>query len=277
MLFGSLDYVYAALTGVSVLVVTLLGDRLGGRVGGLLATAPITTSAAHVVIATSVPAALASARVLQGISALLAATFAIIAFFYAVKFTRGRSSAARLAIGLGAYVVVFFPLTLALASAGITPAAGFLLLFAIHAALAFSFMREPVPVLAAAPNARRTFPELFARFAAGALVILAIRALVSIEPALAGALAVVPGVFVGSLTVMGMQRDAPFAARAAQAGLFGTTAVALFVLVIAGGLKLGVWGGVWTMLPFGWAAYAAVLTFLGKLHRRIQTEPLEST
>ncbi len=274
MALGLVDLTYALLTGLSVLGVTLLGDRLGGRVGGLLATAPITTSAAHVVIATSVAPTLAAARVLQGVSALLASTFAILAFFYTVKFTRGKDSLSRLGIGLGAYLLVFFPLTLVFASSGLLPLPGFVILFAIHAGLAVSFMREPVPIMEAAQNRNRAFWELVARFLAGALVVLAIRALVHAAPALAGALAVVPAVFVVSLTVMGMRQNAPFAARAAQAGLFGTTAVAVFVLVVAGGLALGIPGGVWTSLPFAWAAYAGVLMLLGRVHRRILADPL---
>lgn len=271
MALTEVDFVFAALTGASVVLVTLLADRLGGRVGGLLATAPVTTSAAHVVIATSVAPDLAAIRVLGGVAAMLASTFGIVAFFYAVKYTRGRPSRLRLATGLGIYVAVFLGLTLLFARHPIAPLSAYVILFGMHASLAFTFMREPVPVLQGyvAKRHGRTAGEWIGRFAAGAAVVLLIRLLVDLSPALAGALAVVPAVFVVSLTVMGVQQNAPFAARAAQAGLFGTTAVAVFVLTIAAGLWLHVPGGVWTTLPFAWAAYATTLYLLGKVHQRI--------
>lgn len=264
------DVLFPLLTGAAIVAVTLLADKLGGRVGGLLATAPVTTTVAHVIIAQSVPAGDAPARVLLGIAALLAGTFAIVAFFYAVKYTRESPSNARLAAGLAVYLVVFFALTFLFASFPLHPVSGFAILFLTHAALAFTFMREPVPLLAPqAPRTRRTLAELAGRFAAGAVTVAVIRVLVHVYPPFAGALAVVPAVFVVSLTVMGVSQSAPFAARAAQAGLFGTTAVALFVLVIAGGLALGIPGGVWTAIPFAWAAYTVTLYLLGNVHRRI--------
>lgn len=265
------DVLFPVLTGAAVVLVTMLADRLGGRVGGLLATAPITTTAAHVLIATSAPPDAAVSRVLLGVAAMLASTFGIVAFFYAVKYTRGRPSRARLLAALVVYVVVFFALTFVFATFPLHPVSGFTLLFASHAALAFTFMREPVPVLQGyVPRAtRRSLGELALRFAAGALVVTAIRVLVHVYPPFAGALAVVPAVFLVSLTVMGVAQNAPFAARAAQAGLFGTTAVAVFVLVIAGGLALGLPGGVWAVVPFAWLGYAATLYKLGDLHRRL--------
>lgn len=265
----TVDVLFPLLTGVAVLAVTLLGDRLGGRIGGLLATAPVTTTAAHIVIAQSAPPDAVVARVLLGIAAMLASTFGIVAFFYAVKYTRGHPSNARLATGLGIYLAVFFGLTIVFATFPLHPVSGFTLLFASHAALAFTFMREPVPVLQGyvPRRSRRTLSDLALRFAAGALVVAAIRVLVHVYPPFAGALAVVPAVFLVSLTVMGVSQNAPFAARAAQAGLFGTTAVALFVLTMAAGLALG--ANVWLIVPFAWAAYAGTLSVLGDLHRRL--------
>lgn len=258
---------YPLLTGAAVVAVTMLGDRLGGRVGGILATAPVTTTVAHVVIATSVAPHLASARVLQGIAALLASTFGIVAFFYAVKYTRGSPSNARLTAGLGVYVAAFLALTFVFATWPLPPITGFTILFLTHAALAFTFMREPVPMMAAPARAKmRPLRELALRFLAGALVVAAIRVLVHAYPPFAGALAVVPAVFVVSLAVMGA-RDARVAARAAQAGLFGTTSVALFVLVVAAGLALGL--QVWATIPFAWGAYALGLATLGRVHARI--------
>lgn len=262
---------FPLLTGLAVVVVTLAADRLGGRVGGLLATAPVTTTAAHIVIVSSVPIEAAPARVLLGSAALLAGTFAIVAFFYGVKYTRGNPSNARLAAGLAIYLAVFFGLTSVFATFRLHPVSAFTILFATHAALAFTFMREPVPMLRdhQPRAARRSAAELAARFASGAIVVAIIRWLVVVYPPFAGALAVVPAVFLVSLTVMGLRQDAPFAARAAQAGLFGTTAVAVFVLGIAGGLALRLPGGVWPIIPFAWGAYAGTLATLGAVHRRI--------
>jgi hypothetical protein len=265
------DVLFPVLTGVAVVVVTLLADRLGGRVGGMLASAPITTTAAHVVIATSVPPDQAAVRVLAGVAAMLASTFGIVAFFYGVKYTRGSPSNARLAAGLGIYLAVFFGLTFLFATFPLHPVSAFVILFAMHAALAFTFMREPIPVLEGYVPRRtpRTLAELAGRFLVGATVVALIRVLVHVYPPFAGALAVVPAVFVVSLTLMGVRQNAPFAARAAQAGLFGTTAVALFVLVIAGGLALRLPGGIWPLIPFAWAAFFAALAGLGAIHRRL--------
>lgn len=270
--YEATDFLFAALTGFAVIGVTLLGDRLGGRLGGLVATAPVTTSAAHVVLASSVAPALAAAQVIQGVQALLAVTFGVPAFFYAVKFTKGMPSRSRLTWGLGAFLAVFVPMTFLFASFPINVLSGFVLLFALHALLAFNFMREVVPAQTVPkPLGNGRSPrELIARFASGAVVVLAIRALIDVAPALAGALAVVPAVFIVSLTVLGLRHDATFAARASQAGLFGATAVAVFVLVIAGLLALGVPGGIWTALPFGWVGYLGSLALLARLHGRIQ-------
>lgn len=271
MALAAVDVLFPLLTGLAVVGVTLLADRLGGRAGGLLATAPVTTSAAHVVIVQSVPVADAPARVLLGAAAMLAGTFALVAFFYVVKYTRGQPSNARLAAALAVYLVVFLALTAVFATFRIHAVSAFTILFLTHAALAFSFMREPIPALQGyiPRRARRSASELAARFAVGAAVVAIIRILVHVYPPFAGALAVVPAVFLVSLTVMGVSQNAPFAARAAQAGLFGTTAVAVFVLTVAGGLALRVPGGVWTLLPVAWAAYAGTLFGLGNLHRRI--------
>ena len=267
MPLSAADVLFPLLTGAAVVVVTMLGDRLGGRVGGILATAPVTTTVAHVVIATSVAPHLASARVLQGIAALLASTFGIVAFFYAVKYTRGNASNARLAAGLGVYLGVFLALTLLFATYPLHPLPGFVILFATHAALAFTFMREPVPVGNPPRPGRRTWRELAVRFLAGAGLVGAIRVLVHAYPPLAGALAVVPAVFLVSLAVLGVRNDARVAARAAQAGLFGTTAVALFVLTVAAGLWAGL--DVWWTVPFAWASYALALAALGRVHAKI--------
>ena len=263
------DVLFSLLTGVAVVIVTMLADRLGGRVGGMLASAPVTTTAAHVVIATSVAPELAVPRVLLGVAAMLASTFGIVAFFYAVKFTRGNPSSARLSAGLAIYLAVFFGLTILFATFPLHPVSAFVILFATHGALALTFMREPVPVLQGyvPRQSRRNVAELAGRFLVGAAVVALIRALVHAYPPLAGALAVVPAVFVVSLTVMGVKQNAPFAARAAQAGLFGTTAVAMFVLTVAAGLSLGV--SVWPILPFAWLSYFTTLTLLGRLHSRI--------
>lgn len=271
MEIGWADLAFPLLTGVAVVAVTLLGDRLGGRVGGLLATAPVTTTAAHVVIATSVPPDQAAVRVLAGVAALLASTFGIVAFFYGVKYTRGNPSHARLAAGLAIYLAAFLGLTALFATFPLHPVSAFTILFATHAALAFTFMREPIPVLRdyVPRQALRTPTELAGRFLVGAAVVALIRVLVHAYPPFAGALAVVPAVFLVSLTLMGVRQNAPFAARAAQAGLFGTTAVALFVLVIAAGLALRLPGGIWPVVPFAWAAYFVALAGLGSLHRRL--------
>ncbi len=271
-MYSSADVALALLTGIAVVGVTLLGDRLGGRIGGLVATAPVTTSGAHVVLASSVAPSLAAAKVLMGVQSLLAVTFAIPAFFYTVRMTRGRPSRTRLFLGLGAFLAVFVPLVFVFAAFPFPLFTAFVLLFALHALLAVSFMREPVPAFRDELRGKRGRPvrELVARFLSGVVVVLAIRWLITAVPPLAGALAVVPAVFLVSLTVLGLTHDAPFAARASQAGVFGGTSVALFVLVVALVLHLRVPGGIWTALPFAWVAYLGGLALLGRLHGRLQ-------
>lgn len=257
----------AVLTGAAVALVTYLADRLGGKVGGLLATAPVTTSAALLLLAYQDPVSLHDRLMMSG-GPLLASTVGIVAFFFAVKFTRGRPDKMRVAAGLGTYGVVF--LGLALLFNRVLPAEGWVfgVLFVSHILLAFTLMRVRIGVLKDyKPKPQRvTWRELAVRFTAGSLFFLALTAVATLWPPLAPAFAVFPAVFMVSLGVMGLSQNAPFAARASQSGVFGTTAVALFVLAFD---IFMAFGKALFSLAGAWAIYFGALFFLGKLREAL--------
>lgn len=257
----------ALLTGAAVAGITLLADRLGGKVGGLLATAPVTTSAALLLLAASDPAAL-HARLMMSGSPLLASTLGIIAFFFTVKFTRGRPDRVRLASGLLAYGAAFVGFTLLLY--GILPAESWVfgVLFLLHIVLLFTLVRVPIPPLQGyRPKPYRlTGRELAVRFGAGSVFFFALSAIASTWPDLAPAFAVFPAVFMVSLGVMGLSQNAPFAARASQMGVLGTSAVALFVLTFDVLAELGVV----VALAGAWVVYFLALATLGKLREGLE-------
>ncbi|HWG91491.1 MAG TPA: DUF3147 family protein [Candidatus Thermoplasmatota archaeon] len=256
----------ALLTGAAVALVTLLADRLGGKVGGLLATAPVTTSAALLFLSSTDPVSV-HVRLMAAGGPLLASTVGIVGFFFAVKFTRGRPDPVRVAVGLLTYAAVFIGLALLFSQTLPAEPWVFGVLFIFHALLALTLMRVPIRVLEGyKPKARKlTWGEIGLRFAAGAAFFLALTGLATYAPALAPAFAVFPAVFMVSLGVMGLTQNAPFAARASQSGIFGTTAVALFVLSFD---VLIIFGRAFSLLG-AWVVYFFSLYGLGKVREHL--------
>ncbi len=263
----------AALAGFAVVAVTWLAGRLGGTIGGLLATAPVTSAAAIVFLALEGGNAPVGSQVLGGGKSLFAALAGMPAYFYTLKATRGWRLPLRLLTAIGVYLLLFTLGTLAahhITPAGLEPLwlVGCLALTAVFS-VTFLHVQLP-PMQARAPKMGITLKEAVLRFLAGAGVVLLVGVLRSSMPALSTAWAVFPGTFVVSLWILGMERGAAFSARASQGGVMGVPPLVAYLLVLWALLPLAA-GAWWTMLSQvpAWAAYFLVL----RVSRRIGGTP----
>lgn len=258
----------AIASGLAVLGITWLADRLGGTFGGLLATAPITTTAAIVFLASSTPTAQLATAVLDGGRALFVALVAMPAYFYFLKHTQGRART-RVASGVLAFVALFTVGNLLLARLDWRPTTWLVSSALLALAYMPTFLRAHIPprLLRGAPPPLR-WPEALLRFAAGAFVILLVAWLRSIEPTLAAAWTVFPGTFLVTLAVLGFTRGAAASARAAQGGALGGLPFVAYLLVLSLVLPLrsGTGWALLSQLP-AWAAYFVVLVPLWRARR----------
>jgi len=251
--------VAAAASGLAVVAVTVVAERVGGRLGGLLSTAPVTTTAAFLHLAGSgdlVP------KVATGGLSLLAAIAAMPLFVLTVAWTGRWPARARVAAALFAYVAGFTAGTALLQR--VTPPAwagwGYAAAVAVVAMLRLVL---PADAPAAIPKTRLTWLEGLARFAAGAAVILLVHAAGATDPVLGAAWAVFPGTFLVSIGVMGFAHGPAFGARAVRAAVQGGVPLAAFLLVYMGLLMLSStpWWPVLAMVP-AWGAYFGTLLVL---------------
>ncbi|MGB0652263.1 MAG: hypothetical protein ACPGQL_03595 [Thermoplasmatota archaeon] len=261
----------AALSGLAVVALTLIADRLGGTIGGLLATAPVTTTAGFLFLAGDLGNAELGARIPAGSAALFAAVLAMPAYFYAVKWTKSNSVALRIPFGLIVYVGLFTIVTLLLSRW--TPERlqlvwlpATVLLVGLYWA---TFMQVRIePRLLRGPKPPLTFVEGLLRFAAGVAIILLIAWVRSINDTMSTAWAVFPGTFLVTLAVMGFGNGAAFSGRAAQAGALGGIPLAffLFFVQLAAPWMAGLW---WTacVLAAAWGLYFVVLVPLFRLRK----------
>lgn len=243
----------AVASGLAVVAVTALGDRLGGTAGGMLATAPVTTTAAFLFLAATQDTAELAARVPAGGASLFAAVLAMPAYFYAVKWTRPWPLWPRILLGLLFYVAIFTSMTSLLNALTPQPyqAAWFLAVVGLVALYAVTFLRVRIdPKHLRGPKPALTRVEALARFLAGAVVIGVVQAAAGFDPVLGAAWAVFPGVFLVTLGILGFGHGAAFSARAAQGGVLGGIPLMLYLAVL------------WLLLPvstgFAWALAAMV-------------------
>ncbi len=253
----------AGVAGIAVVAITWLAGRLGGTLGGLLATAPITSSAALIFLSLEAGNVVVGHQAITAGQSLFAALVAMPAYFYSLKLTRGNPLPLRLALGVVTFVLVFTAGTLGLSaltpprlSAIWMPAS--LLLSAI---LGATFLKERLPdVQAHAPAMGLTSREIALRFLSGAGVVLLVGWLRSMMPGLSAAWAVLPGTFLVTLWILGMAQGASFSAKAAQGGVLGIPPMAAYLLTLWAVLPLHE-GTAWTFLAQApaWCAYFAIM------------------
>ncbi len=258
----------AGLAGIAVVAITWLAGRLGGTLGGLLATAPITSSAALIFLSLDAGNAFVGHQALAGGQSLFAALVAMPAYFYSLKLTRGAWLPLRLGLALTTFVLTFTAGTLAITAA--TPAAWAAIWMpaslAFAAVLGVTFLRAELPAMKQrAPKMGLTVREGALRFAAGAGVVLLVGWLRVVTPGLSAAWAVFPGTFLVTLWILGLERGAAFSAKASQGGVLGVPPLAAYLLTLWAVLPMHD-GTAWTFLAQApaWAAYFAVLVPLAK-------------
>ncbi len=253
--------VSAALSGLAVVLVTYLAGRLGGTVGGLLATAPVTTTAALLYYGLDAGNGAAAHAALQGGRALTAALWAMPAYFHILRVSRGGALPVRLALAVTAFLAVFTGGTLALSQIPLPDLAWLLVALATAAFLGLTFL--PLRIDAARARSAKTgmrWYEVPLRFLAGAAVVLLVGGRRASSPLLAAAWTVFPGTFVVTLLVMGVERGAAWSARAAQGGVLGVPPLAAYLLTLYLLLPLSdhaAWP--WLAQVPAWLAYFAAL------------------
>ncbi|MGB1697625.1 MAG: hypothetical protein ACPHK8_04430 [Thermoplasmatota archaeon] len=265
----------ALASGAAVVFITVLADRLGGTLGGLLATAPVTTSAAILYLAAAEGNAAVGGSILDGAASIFSVLAAMPAYFYVQKWLRDPIPVqVRILVGLLSYVAVFTIGTLglnALTPNGYAwvwmPASVLLVLL-----LVFTFMNAHIPPrFLRGEKGRLTILEAVIRFAAGFGIIYLVNFVKELDPSLSTAWAVFPGTFLVSLAVLGFRNGAAFSARASQGGVLGGLPVAAYILTLFFVLPLRE-GVAWLFLSQvpAWVAYFAVLVPLMKWQQRLR-------
>ena len=220
--------------GLTVCAVIHSAERLGGEVGGLLATAPVvSTFGLWVVLAHSpVPSAV---PILAGNFSVLAALIGLSGYSFVVM-KSGGGALFRLGAGSSAFFLIYVAAVWAAKS--LLPLGSYLfaLNFLIAGILAILFARTPVESnVIPGPFVKQR--SAIASFLAGFLVVGATGLAARIEPVLGGVLAVFPGVFFTSLILIGVRQSPAMSVRAAQEGVPGIISILLFLL------------GFWLLLP----------------------------
>lgn len=253
----------AGVAGIAVVAITWLAGRLGGTLGGLLATAPITSSAALIFLSLEAGNVAVGQQSIAAGQSLFAALVAMPAYFYSLKLTRGNPLPLRLGLAVATFILVFTAGTLGLHAltpphlAAIWMPASLLL----SAILGATFLRDRIPdVRADAPAMGLSAREILLRLLSGAGVVLLVGWLRSVMPGLSAAWAVLPGTFLVTLWILGMARGASFSAKAAQGGVLGIPPMAAYLLTLWAVLPLYE-GMAWTFLAQApaWCAYFAIM------------------
>jgi hypothetical protein len=269
----------AAASGLAVVLVTWIADRAGGTIGGLLATAPVTTAAAILYLTSELGNEAIGVELLHGGKSLFAAIAAMPLYFYLQKFTtRPVPLWVRIIGGMLIYVGTFTGLTLL--ADKVTPTGWEAMWIPLTLLLVFvatrTYMRDRIPSrLLRGAKPPLTFLEAGFRFLAGALIIVLVTWLRDTDPLLTTAWAVFPGTFIVSLGVLGFGHGAAFSARVAQGGALGGPPIIAYILVLWGLLPLldATWWAWAVQLP-AWGAYFVVLYPLWKWQNRRREEPV---
>lgn len=264
----------AILTGFSVAAITFLADKFGHKIGGLIATAPVTATIGVIFVLSKSGGKFAREIVLAGNYSVIASLFAIIGYFYAVKWLKNHSNSAKVYAGESIFFIIYIGLVLFLRwylTVGwhlFAVSIGLIIIFY------FTFMRAKVFADSALKTVNKTPKELFIRFVSGFFVFIIIKAASELETVVSGALAVFPGVFATSIGIMGIKQSAEFSAKAIQSGVFGVMAITMFVLgysVWIPALSLGNSSSITYATLTALAFYFLSIYFFGKIKTHTRT------
>lgn len=211
------------------MLITVIADKFGHKVGGLIATAPVTATVGVIFVLKNSDPHLAKEVVLAGNYSVIAAIAAVVGYFYAVKLSRNFSNTAKVFTAEIVFFVVYisgiFLLRCYLPVGWYLFEVDLVLLLGSY----FTFMRARIEIFRTPLAVKRTLGELAVRFVSGFVVFLVIKFFADLETVISGAIAVFPGVFATSIGFMGIRQSAEFSAKAVQAGIFGVAAIAFFV------------------------------------------------
>lgn len=225
-----MNWLVAVASGVAVLFVTMVADRIGPRAGGLLATAPVTSiiGVGWMLLHTADPA-LARLVLLSGGYSLAAAAMATWCYCRVVLRLADRSRRLAVPLGLLFFLVTYGGVMLAL-RALVPPGWGLLLGSGALAVLLYVVTGRSFPPPQIHGRCRSAgMPDYFWRMLAGILAVRLVQWAALLDVRIAGALSVFPGVFVVSLGVMGLRGSPRFSLQAARAGFLGMLAVLAFL------------------------------------------------
>ncbi len=260
-----------------MVIVTWLADRLGGTIGGLLATAPVTTAAAILYLAGELGNDVVGTDLMQGGKSLFAAIAGMPVYFYFQKYTKAPIPLwVRIIAGILLYIGVFTGITLA--ADRITPPGWhwlwMLLTLALVGLAVQTYMQDQIPPdLLRGARPPLTWLEVFFRFLAGFAIIMLVTWLRNTDPLLTTAWAVFPGTFIVSLGVLGFGHGAAFSARVAQGGALGAPPIIAYLVTLRFLLPLmdATWWA-WVVQIPAWLAYFIVLYPLWRHQQRHQAD-----
>lgn len=229
-------WILAVITGFAVVAISYLAERLGGRVGGVLAAAPITTTAALLYVTSDLDASGKADVVIGGASSLFWAMLAIPAWFHPIKWTTSKTpQLLRFVYALGAYLLVFTGGTY-VTSQYLTWIPSWVwvpVTILTVLGLTFTFcMIEIPPRFLRGKVPDPSVMNYVVRFLFGAAVILIVEGAKQVSPPLAAAWTVFPGSFLATLSILFWRQGAAFSARASQGGVLGGGSVLVYLAVL---------------------------------------------
>lgn len=223
-------FLLAVLTGFSVATITFLADRFGHKVGGLIATAPVTATIGMIFVLAKSSPNFAREVVLAGNYSVIASFFAVVGYFYSVKLLKNCTNPLKVIAGEISFFIIYIGLVLFLR--WYLPIGWYLFVIDLILAiiLYFTFMRASIQIGHTTKRIKKSPKDILIRFISGFIVFFIIKIASDIETVISGALAVFPGVFSTSIGIIGIKQSAEFSAKAVQSGIFGVMAIAMFVL-----------------------------------------------
>jgi uncharacterized membrane protein (GlpM family) len=222
--------ILSILTGASVVLITILADKFGHRIGGLIATTPVTATFGMVYVLKKSDTRLIKNAILAGNYSIIAFFMAVVGYFFIIKLNEKMSNTAKVIMAELVFFIIYiggvFLLRCYLPVGWYLFAVDVFLLLILY----FTFMRVQIKLTRSPKKNKGYSKELVIRFVSGFMVFVAISFLAKLETVLSGAFAVFPGIFATSIGLIGIRQSAEFSAKAIQAGVLGSTAIVFFIL-----------------------------------------------